>query len=73
MSIDPITKDLIACLDGEFVDTIKFFSIHPQTDSIKLAIYKLRRSGYVTIDEGDNRILSIAATPKLLALAKEVR
>lgn len=72
MSIGPITRDLIACLDGEFVNTIKFFAMHPQTDSVKHAIYDLRRKGFVTIDEGDNKILVIAATPKLLALAKEV-
>ena len=46
--------------------------VYCQCDSLKESIYELRRKGYVTIDEGDNKILCIAATPKLLELAKEV-
>lgn len=72
MAHGEITKALISCLDGDYIDTAKFFSLHPQTDSLKESIYELKRKGYVTIDEGDNKILCIAATPKLLKLAKEV-
>lgn len=72
MAYGEITRSLISCLDGTSIDTAKFFSIHPQTDSLKESIYELRRKGYVTIDEGDNKILCISATPKLLELAMEV-
>lgn len=72
MAHGEITTALISCLNGDCIDTSKFFASHPQTDSLKESIYELRRKGYVTIDEGDNKILCIAATPKLLELAKEV-
>lgn len=70
MFIGPITKDLIACLDGESINTTKFFSMRPQTDNVKNALYDLRKKGYITMDEGDNRIIEIAATQRLLDLAK---
>lgn len=73
MANGEITKALISCLNGDSIDTVKFFTLYPQTDNIKNAIYELKRKGYLNIDEGDNRILCISATSKLLKLAKEVQ
>lgn len=73
MSIGPITKSLIDCIENGDINSEKFFALHQRTDSLEKSLYDLRDKGYLTLDEGDNRILEIAATKKLLDLAKEVR
>lgn len=70
MSIGPITKDLIRCINGDSLDSQKFFSMHPLTKELEVKLYDLRNKGYLVIDEGDSRIIEIDATSKLVDLAK---
>ena len=65
-----ITRSLIDCLNGDEIDSKKFFATHPWNDSLKKSLYQLRNLGYIIVDEGENRILEIAPTQKLLELAK---
>lgn len=72
MANGEITRALIDCLEGNNINSSRFFSLHPQTSYVKSGLYELRKRGYITIDEGDDRIIEMAPTQKLIDLSKEV-
>jgi hypothetical protein len=73
MSHGRITKAVIACVENNEINTEKFFADNPYTPELEKGLYELRRKGFLTLDEGENRILEIAATPKLIDFIKANR
>lgn len=67
------TRFLLNCMENGILNTPKFFKMHPLNDSLKQDLIILRDQGYISFDYGDNRIVEIFATSKLLDLLKEDR
>ena len=73
MKVGPITRSLINCLEGDTLNTQKFLSLHPMTKALENSLVDLKNKGYLVLDWGSNRIVAFQATPKLVALSKEVQ
>lgn len=70
MANGEVTRALIECLDGDFIDTNKFFRLHPLTDSLRLDLVMLENLGYISLDYGDNIVTNIAVGRKFKELIK---
>lgn len=65
-----ITSAVIACVENNEINAEKFFAENPYTPELEKGLYELKRKGFLTLDEGENKIVDIAATQKLIDLIK---
>ena len=70
MANSEVTRALIECLNGDFIDTNNFFRLHPLTDSLRLDLVRLKNLGYISLDYGDGIITNIAVNKKFKELIK---
>ena len=74
MANGSFAKNLINYLeDDDTFDSERFFKEHPWNDVLEKNLYELKNKGYITIDNGDNRICEFQPTKKFLDLVKATR
>ena len=66
-----VTKELISYIgeDGVF-DSSRYLSDHIMSDQLIRDLNRLESLGYLTLDHGDDRIVEIGITDKLIALSR---
>ena len=61
-----ITRSLIRNSENGEVNVSRFIAEHPDSQLLRNDLYKLELLGYISVDYGDDRIVAISLSDKLL-------